>query len=186
MLKKGGEYWFISQWASVLAIISAKNGAREVKFGLLDGGEGGKYSGVGYVEIFRIFVTGRIFVWNDAIWLHPEQILTVVRYNKTTWWPWSSWWNTLKWHLVSVNFISLVTSCVELQEEEPQIIHLMSFTWVSQTAYQMFLNGLRGLWISYRLSPPVSGFRRRRSHITAHPMSFTWASHIASSVLTGH
>ncbi len=41
---------------------------------------------------------------------------------------------------MSVNFISLVTSCVGLREEEP---------------------------------------------LTAHPMSFTWASHIATSMLTG-
>ena len=30
-----------------------------------------------------------------------------------------------------VNFISLVTSCVGLLEEEPQAAHLMSFTWAS-------------------------------------------------------
>ena len=46
----------------------------------------------------------------------------------------------LKWPSWSVNFISLVTSCVGLWKEEPQ---------------------------------------------TAHPMSFTWAYHIAASVLTG-
>ena len=35
---------------------------------------------------------------------------------------------------VSVNFISLVTSCVWLQEEEPQTAHPMSCTWASHIA----------------------------------------------------
>ena len=34
---------------------------------------------------------------------------------------------------VSVNFVSLVSSCVALQEEEPQTFYSMSFTW----AYDM-------------------------------------------------
>ncbi len=38
---------------------------------------------------------------------------------------------------VSVNFISLVTSCVGLQEEEPQTAPPMSFTWVSHIAASM-------------------------------------------------
>ncbi len=41
----------------------------------------------------------------------------------------------LKWPLRSVNFISLVTSCVGLQEEEEQqTAHLMSFTCASHIA----------------------------------------------------
>ena len=35
---------------------------------------------------------------------------------------------------VSVTFISLVTSCAGLQQEEPQTAHLMSFTWASHIA----------------------------------------------------
>ena len=30
---------------------------------------------------------------------------------------------------VSVNLVSLITSCVGLREEEPQTAHPMSFTW---------------------------------------------------------
>ena len=38
---------------------------------------------------------------------------------------------------VSVNFISLVTSCVELREEEPHAAHPLSFTWASHIAASM-------------------------------------------------
>ena len=37
----------------------------------------------------------------------------------------------LKWHLVCLNFISLFTSCVRLQEEEPQTTYPVSFTCTS-------------------------------------------------------
>ena len=36
--------------------------------------------------------------------------------------------------LRSVNFISLVTSCIGLEEEGQQTAHLMSFTWASHIA----------------------------------------------------
>ena len=45
----------------------------------------------------------------------------------------------LKWPSWSVNFISLVTSCVRLLEEEPQTAHLMSITWVSHIAANMLM-----------------------------------------------
>ena len=35
---------------------------------------------------------------------------------------------------VSVNFISLVTSCLGLPGEKPETAHLMSFTWASYIA----------------------------------------------------
>ena len=40
------------------------------------------------------------------------------------------------------------------------------------------------LYIHITWSPPVLGFRKR-SHKQPFPMSFTWASHIATSRLTG-
>ena len=41
---------------------------------------------------------------------------------------------------VSLNFISLLTSCVRLQEEEePQTAFPMSFTWASNMAAGMFM-----------------------------------------------
>ncbi len=45
-----------------------------------------------------------------------------------------------KWPLRSVNFISLVTSCVGLWEGEPQA-HLMSITWASHIASSMLKGG---------------------------------------------
>ncbi len=41
--------------------------------------------------------------------------------------------------ILLVNFISLVTSCVGLQEEEPQTAHPMSFTWASHIAASMLM-----------------------------------------------
>ena len=49
--------------------------------------------------------------------------------------------NILKWPWRSVNFISLVTSCVGLWGEEPQTARPMSFTWASQIAVSV-LTGL--------------------------------------------
>ena len=40
---------------------------------------------------------------------------------------------------LSVNFISLVTSCVRLREEEPRTAFLVSFTWVSHIATSMLV-----------------------------------------------
>ena len=38
----------------------------------------------------------------------------------------------------SVNFISLVTFCVGLREEEPQTAHPMAYTWASHIAGSVF------------------------------------------------
>ena len=43
----------------------------------------------------------------------------------------------LKWPSWSVNFESLVISCVGLREEEPQTAHLMSFRWASHIVASM-------------------------------------------------
>ena len=62
---------------------------------------------------------------------------------------------------VSVNFISLDTSCVGLrEEEEPQTARPIS------------------------LDTSCVGFREEEPQ-TAQPMSFSWASHIAASVVMG-
>ncbi len=64
---------------------------------------------------------------------------------------------------VSVNFISLVTSCVGLWEEEPQTAHPMPFTWASHIATIL----LTGRW-----TLPSQSI-------------FTWTSYIATSELIG-
>ena len=43
-------------------------------------------------------------------------------------------WAILKWPSQSVNFISLVTSCVALQEEQQETAHLMSISSASYIA----------------------------------------------------
>ena len=45
----------------------------------------------------------------------------------------------LKWPSQSVNFISVVTSCTGLWEEEPQTAHPTSFTWASHIAASMLM-----------------------------------------------
>ena len=51
--------------------------------------------------------------------------------------------SSLKWHVVSVNFTSLVTSCLVLQEEEEQqAAYPMSFTLASHMAASVVINSV--------------------------------------------
>ncbi len=51
----------LDEWASL-----GNTGAREMEFVLLDGGEDGKYSGFGFVEISKVIATRDAFIVGPA------------------------------------------------------------------------------------------------------------------------